>query len=175
MATDVVWHEGLAADDALRIHVSSLVAVPAGEVWVGRHCPACGSDRHGRPWARAAERPVHVSLSRAGEHVVTAVADHPVGIDAEPIAAVAARWDPTLVLHPSEPDGTPGVLDIDEERAAVWCRKEAILKALGTGLDSSMTTIRCADWAVEDVPAPPGLAASTAVIPQRGSGGSSTA
>jgi phosphopantetheinyl transferase len=57
----------------------------------------------------------------------------------------------------------------------MWCRKEAILKALGTGLRTPMSEIRVADWAVEDIPAPEGFAASVVVIAQAGRGGSSTA
>jgi phosphopantetheinyl transferase len=56
----------------------------------------------------------------------------------------------------------------------MWCRKEAILKALGTGLATPMSEIRVADWQVVDIEAPEGLAAAVATIPQTGRGGSST-
>lgn len=170
---DIQWHDvsGWSAPDltdaALRAHLDP-------ETATGRHCPACGSDRHGRPWARLPDgsRP-HVSLARCGDVVVTAVAPlRPVGVDVEDVAAVDARWDPDLVLHPGERADSPA------ERAATWCRKEAILKALGTGLRIPMSRVRCADWPVVDLVAPPGLAAAVVVLPptagQSGSGGSST-
>ncbi len=99
---------------------------------------------------------------------MTVIADHPVGIDVESIDAVTSRWDPALVLHPSESADAPA------QQAAMWCRKEAILKALGTGLSTPMSEIRVADWQVEDIAAPDGLAAAVVVIPQAGRGGSST-
>ncbi|WP_415830863.1 4'-phosphopantetheinyl transferase superfamily protein [Janibacter anophelis] len=145
-----------------------------------------------------------MSLSRCGDHLVTVIADHPVGVDVESIAAVNARWDPALVLHPGELDAhlpgqmraqaptsahfpghmrvqaptsahLPGEMRVSEQRAAAWCRKEAILKALGTGLATPMSEIRVADWEVADIPAPHDCWASTAIIRQTGSGGSATA
>ncbi|WP_235499496.1 4'-phosphopantetheinyl transferase family protein [Janibacter sp. Soil728] len=216
-----MWHDArslgslrskrLEGNDALRAHLSSPVTI-------GRHCPTCGSTTHGRPWVRLPDgTSPHVSLSRCGEHVVTVVADDPVGIDVESIAAVDARWDPALVLHPDEPDPAapaptrPGLAGSGRahspmamrenlhspmamhenlhspmamrenlhspmamQRAAAWCRKEAILKALGTGLSTPMSEIRVADWQVVDIEAPGGLAAAVATIPQPGRGGSST-
>ena len=195
-----MWHLGTAGEDALRAHATRWSG--AADITTGHHCPACGSDAHGRPWVRLPDgtRP-WVSLARSGEHLVTAFADQPVGVDVESIAAVDARWDPALVLHPADPDpdlprqirrlaGAPGERSdlprqirvsgpapsrVAERRAAMWCRKEAILKALGTGLRTPMSEIRVADWAVEDIPAPEGFAASVVVIAQAGRGGSSTA
>lgn len=172
---DIAWHPRGPADDALRAHLPTPVTI-------GRHCPTCGSTTHGRPWVRLPDgTSPHVSLSRCGEHLVTVIADDPVGIDVESIAAVDARWDPALVLHPDE---VPHDLkemrelahDLKEMRqqAAMWCRKEAILKALGTGLATPMSEIRVADWQVVDIEAPEGLAAAVATIPQTGRRGSST-
>lgn len=169
---DIAWHRRGPADHALRAHLTAVLGADPGEITLGRHCPACGSTAHGRPWAHLPDgtRP-QVSLSRCGEHLVTVVADHRVGIDVESIAAVDARWNPDLVLHPSE-DDRPLPRQV---RAAMWCRKEAILKALGTGLRRPMSQIRCRDWPVEDIAAPPGLAAAVVVLDQAGSGGRSTA
>lgn len=188
---DIAWHPRGPADDALRAHLPTPVTI-------GRHCPTCGSTTHGRPWVRLPDgTSPHVSLSRCGEHLVTVIADDPVGIDVESIAAVDARWDPALVLHPDEPDPSapaptrPGLagsgrahspmamqkgvgVTVAEQQAAMWCRKEAILKALGTGLSKPMSEIRVADWQVVGIEAPGGLAAAVATIPQAGRGGSST-
>lgn len=140
--------------------MAALLGLAAAEVLVGRACPRCGSGAHGRPWARARGRrdEVAVSLSRCGPHLMTAVrAAGPVGVDLESVAAVARGWDPELVLHPGE--RAPRT---DRGRAAVWARKEAVLKALGTGLATPMSSLDLADVAVQDVPAPPGHVAALA-------------
>ncbi|WP_346008375.1 4'-phosphopantetheinyl transferase family protein [Janibacter terrae] len=162
---DVMWHHRASTHDALRAHVDHPLPVTTGH-----HCPACGSGSHGRPWVRLADgSSPHVSLSRCGDHVLTAVAASPVGVDVESLEAVAARWDPALVLHPDERADAPA------ERAAMWCRKEAVLKALGAGMRTPMSEIRCADWQLVDLEAPAGLVAAVAVLgSQTGSGGSST-
>lgn len=170
---DIVWHAArLGSDEALRAHVAQALGTDLSQVRVGRQCTWCGSDEHGRPWARTADgRRPHVSLARTVGHLVTVLSfDHPVGIDIESVQAVDGLWDPDLVLHPTERADTP------QERAAMWCRKEAILKATGEGLEVAMTSLRCTDWSVDDLPAPPGVWASVAVLQsaQAGSGGSST-
>ena len=149
------------ADEILRARVAALRGVPLQEVRVGRACPRCGADAHGRPWALVGTLEVPVSLSRCGEHLMTAVVPAgAVGVDLESVAAVARGWDEDLVLHPRERDrGAPGT---DRERAAVWARKEAVLKMLGTGLATPMSTVDLADHDVTDVPAPPGHVAALA-------------
>ncbi|WP_193106474.1 4'-phosphopantetheinyl transferase superfamily protein [Brachybacterium sp. FME24] len=150
------------ADVILRRRVAELLGAPAAEVRVGRSCGRCGSAAHGRPWARAIGRrdEVGVSLSRCGPHLLTAVSGTArIGVDIESVAAVAAGWDPGLVLHPSE----SGHASTAQERAAMWCRKEAILKLLGDGLDTPMSSIRVADFEVVDVPAPQGYCAAYAL------------
>lgn len=149
------------ADALLCDRVAAVLAVAAAEVRVGRICPRCGSARHGRPRARVGRLEVPVSLSRCGLHLLTAVrADGPVGVDIESIAAVGRGWDEELVLHPSErgrrAPRTP------EARAAVWARKEAVLKLLGTGLATPMSALRLAEHDVQDLPAPPGHVAALA-------------
>ncbi|WP_127097460.1 4'-phosphopantetheinyl transferase family protein [Brachybacterium saurashtrense] len=148
-------------DQVLRERVAALLGVAAHEVRVGRACPRCGADDHGRPWARAGSREVPVSLSRCGEHLMTALAPTgAVGVDLELIAAVARGWDEELVLHPRERGRRAPRTDAG--RAAVWARKEAVLKMLGTGLATPMSAVRLADVDVLDVPAPPGHVAALA-------------
>ncbi|MGY5765661.1 4'-phosphopantetheinyl transferase family protein [Brachybacterium sp. DNPG3] len=173
------WHPvETDADDALRHRVALLLAgagagvsvgAAAGDraldtsaIRVGRLCPSCGSSAHGRPWARVAGHAgtIGVSVSRAGSHLLTAVRiGGEIGADVEGIRAVADRWDPSLVLHPSEAAATA----LDQARA--WTRKEAILKLLGTGLRTPMPEIRIADHRVLDIPAPAGVVAALAMRP----------
>ncbi|GAA5105835.1 hypothetical protein GCM10023339_02110 [Alloalcanivorax gelatiniphagus] len=124
----------------------------------GRLCPRCGSSRHGRPWLRAYGIAHHVSLSRSGGHVVTVIADAPVGVDVESVADVARGWDPTLVLAPGE------VADTDEERARTWSRKEAVLKQRGTGLLTPMTDVVLAGEHWHDLDAPAGFVAAISLV-----------
>jgi 4'-phosphopantetheinyl transferase len=142
------------APEALDEHVVALIG--PGVVTSGRLCPACGSDQHGAPWARLDGRPVSVSLSRSGPHLVTAVAPNGrIGVDIESIDAVAGRWDPALVLATGETAGTA------EKQAWHWAAKEAVLKALGVGLARPMSSIILADHAgaLAAVEAPAGYVA----------------
>ncbi|HEX7353161.1 MAG TPA: 4'-phosphopantetheinyl transferase superfamily protein [Brachybacterium sp.] len=151
------------ADAILRERVAQLLGLQPSEVLVGRSCPRCGSSAHGRPWARGKGRrhEVPVSLSRCGEHLLTAVGGRrPLGVDLESISAVGRGWDPGLVLHPSERAGAERAGP--REQAALWAGKEAVLKALGTGLGTPMSSLRLADFAVEALAAPPGHVAALA-------------
>jgi 4'-phosphopantetheinyl transferase len=155
----VRWHLGRSADEALVEHVRAAAGLdPSHTVRVGRLCPQCGSAAHGRPWVElrraGAVRRLEVSLARSGPHVVTAVADRPVGVDVESIRDVARGWDPALVLAPAER------ADSSLDRARAWARKEAVLKARGTGLVTPMATVLLGeqDWA--DVVAPAGYVAA---------------
>lgn len=148
MQPDVHWHPSATpAVDALSTH-ARLVWGP-GVVSSGRVCPACGSAAHGRPWLRHGARTVHVSLSRSGPHLVTALADGPVGVDVE-AAAIDVR--PALVLAPGETG----------DLARAWVRKEAILKQRGTGLATPMSEVVLTDESWWDLPSPEGYVAAVA-------------
>lgn len=170
-----------AADDALRAHARDVVGASATDVQVGRLCPACGSSRHGRPWARVAPaadggaadgvaagraRPplVGVSLSRSGPHMLTAVRlGGGIGVDIEEIAAVDRGWDGSLVLHPDEADPRAADPRTAERRARLWAGKEAVLKLAGSGLRTPMTQVRLADHDVRGAAAPAGFVIAVAL------------
>lgn len=159
---DVAWHPSNEdADQLLRIHVADVFGpeLDPADVRVGRHCARCGAETHGQPWALVrGAGDVFVSLSRSGPHLVTALSTvGPIGIDVESVDDVAAGWDPALVLHSSESAESP------QEQAELWCRKEAILKASGEGLDVSMPSVRAVDHDVVDLPAPEGHRAAYAI------------
>ncbi len=89
-----------------------------------------------------------------------------------------------IVLHPEERRDMPGS-DIGRRFYSLWTRKEAVLKALGTGLHIPPTSI-LAGWEgeswmsvlaqgyetclVRTLPAPDGFACAVAVVPEFGSG-----
>jgi 4'-phosphopantetheinyl transferase len=90
-----------------------------------------------------------VSLSRSGIHLVTAIAARPVGVDVE-VSVIDVL--PELVLAPGETD----------DLATTWTRKEAILKARGTGLTTPMSCVVLAEERWQDLPAPSGYVAALA-------------
>jgi len=165
------------ADRALAAHVAEVLGTSVDAVRVGRHCPACGSSAHGRPWAQvmdgtdgrvAAARTsvmaprsmLGVSISRSGAHLLPAVRlGGEIGADIEEIAAVDAGWDPSLVLHPTE----AGLDRTAEQRARLWAGKEAVLKLAGTGLRTPMTRVRLADHDVHEGAAPAGFVVQVAL------------
>lgn len=154
MRPDVLWHDAsTSAPTALEAHVRSVKG--AGDIASGRLCPACGSSSHGRPWLRVDGRPVHVSLSRSGPHLVTAIAGRPVGVDVE---AAVIEVLPELVLAPGETG----------DLARVWARKEAVLKARGAGLATPMPAVVLAQERWQDLAAPEGYVAALAVLPMPG-------
>ncbi len=162
VTVDLRWHPvDLGGDAALASHIGAVLG--DGEVSTGRLCPSCGSPDHGRPWARHDGHEVHVSLSRAGPHLLTAVSlvsavVSAVGVDVESVTDVDSQWDADLVLARGE------VADESLARARVWAAKEAILKAYGVGLTRPMTELALADFDGElvDVPAPDGFVAALA-------------
>ncbi|HET7799647.1 MAG TPA: 4'-phosphopantetheinyl transferase superfamily protein [Humibacillus xanthopallidus] len=108
--------------------LGQVVGCRPDQLVVDRTCARCG-EQHGPP--RLVGHPdLHVSLTRTTDLVAVAVStDAPVGIDVERVAGTRFEGFDGVAMHPSErsPD-----LD-DRARAVSWVRKEAALKALGTG------------------------------------------
>lgn len=137
----------------------------------------------GRPWLPGC--PVSFNLAHAGDQVWVALArGAEVGVDVERIDALPAGDLPLGVLATAERAGL-GALAPAALRPAfmrTWVRKEAVLKALGTGLvlepcrfvvdipaGTGLDWLRVpppgdtADWAVADLDAPPGYVAALAL------------
>lgn len=165
--------EGDRAGAVLADLVGESRGVAPHAVRLGRFCPRCGSDSHGTPYALVGGRPgPHISLARAGGVSLVAVGDAPVGVDVEQVAATRFAGFPSVALHPAERADDP------RERAVLWVRKEALLKAAGTGLATDPREVRvsapdqCAavvDWPhgpawLTDLEAPDGLVAALAVL-----------
>ncbi len=149
------------AERLLRTGAAGWSDVPEADVRLLRLCPACGSDRHGRPLlapVRGRTLPF-VSISRAGPVTVVALCDAgAVGVDVEPAAAAGFPGFDAVALHPRET--APGPHD----RTLTWVRKESLLKATGQGLDVDPAWVRLTapseppalvSWAGPDPPRQP--------------------
>lgn len=139
----VVVHGETSAHDLLRHEVARFHQVPAPAVVLTHDCPRCGSHAHGQPRvlpSATIRHPAYVSLARAGDLAVVAITEAgPVGIDVEAIDAADFHDFATVGLHPDE------AADTAAERTRTWVRKEALLKAYGTGLAIDPRAIRLDD------------------------------
>lgn len=90
-------------------------------------------DVHGKPRLQlpAGIGPLHASLSHAGTRVAVALSDHAVGVDLERIHEVDHR---ALLREHFPRDPRPADADPQTWFFHLWTAKEALLKALGTGL-----------------------------------------
>ncbi|WKD36969.1 4'-phosphopantetheinyl transferase family protein [Streptomyces xanthophaeus] len=165
-------HRYLASHLGLRVLLGARLGLDPREVTLVREdCPCCGGP-HGRP--AVAGGGVHFSLSHSGDLAYLAFAAVPVGVDIEETPGADAVADVLDSLHPAEtaeltalaPPRRPAAL------ARVWSRKEACLKAAGTGLalgtaepyvGSATAPAPVTGWILTDLPAPDGYAAALAV------------
>ncbi|WP_344324735.1 4'-phosphopantetheinyl transferase family protein [Streptomyces macrosporus] len=164
------------AHTALRRELAALLGTDPAAVPLTREaCPLCGGP-HGRPAVPG--NPVHFSLSHAGDVVLLAFDDAPVGVDVEahPTAATVAQT--VRALHPRERAEIGRLPSADRPAAFArcWTRKEAYLKGTGTGLgeDPSVTYVgslavpaEIPGWTLTDVEVPDGYAAAAAVAVPR--------
>jgi 4'-phosphopantetheinyl transferase len=94
-----------------------------------RTCAHCGDPGHGKPVVESAGPGVDFSLSHAGGLAAVAVSDRVVGLDVED--ATAGVRPPAAALTERERAGCSDHADF----ARLWTRKEAVLKAVGKGLE----------------------------------------
>ncbi|MGW6982186.1 4'-phosphopantetheinyl transferase family protein [Streptomyces sp. NPDC054932] len=166
-------HRYLAAHLGLRILLGSHLGLPPREVPLTREkCPCCGGP-HGRP--AITDSAVHFSLSHSGDLAYVALAARPVGVDIEETPSPEAVADVINSLHPEE-TAELGALAPEERPQAlarVWSRKEACLKATGTGLALGLTDPYVGThptpplltgYTLTDLPAPAGYTAALATI-----------
>lgn len=158
--------DGTASAHALlRLLLSELTHVAPQDHGIDRICATCGGVDHGRPVLR--DSPLHVSLASTRTAVAVAISpDAPVGVDVEQVDGTRFDGFAGVALGPLERVGD------DRQRARAWVRKEAVLKARGTGLAVEPRSVdvradRTDDGWVLDVPVEPGLAAAVAVIANR--------
>ncbi|WP_328718500.1 4'-phosphopantetheinyl transferase superfamily protein [Streptomyces sp. NBC_00247] len=119
--------------------LGGLLDVRAQDISLGnRPCPACGAPRHGPPLLLRPPYPLAVSLSRTEGYGMLAVcADTSVGIDVEALRPVDAEGLADVVLTARERAHVLGVPDGParaQRHLRCWTRKEAVVKAAGSGL-----------------------------------------
>lgn len=146
---------------ALRVHLGRhLDRDPAGLAFV--------VDEHGKPHL-AGPGQVHFNLSHSGPLGLLAIAPFAVGVDVE---RLIRRPDERLareILHPRELEHWLG-LDAALRQAALtraWSRKEAVLKAVGTGIRVPPASV---DVGLGRDPADP-VAVDAVAVPGHGSWG----
>ncbi|UQX01230.1 4'-phosphopantetheinyl transferase superfamily protein [Streptomyces sp. RerS4] len=166
----------LASHLALRVLLGGYLGVAPQEVELIREdCPCCGGP-HGRPAVGGvgAKAGLHFSLSHSDNRAYLAFAVVPVGVDVEGVPSAAAVADVLGTLHPAETAELTAVPAAERPGALarVWARKEACLKATGTGLalgvaepyvGAATTPASVPGWTLHDLPAPDGYAAALAV------------
>jgi 4'-phosphopantetheinyl transferase len=141
----------LAAHALVRLVLAAPVGTPAAALAFDRTC-RCGA-QHGKPVLPGGPG---FSLTHAGDLVGVAV--HPggaVGLDVEQVRELGDL--PAMVAHVCSPEES--VADADAF-FALWTRKEALLKAVGTGLATPMSAITLGPtgvlaWTGDDAPADP--------------------
>ncbi len=127
------------ADDALVELVAAFLPAPAEQVRLGRRCPQCAATDHGRPVVVAPDdaKRVHLSVGRTLGRVAVAIGSSgPLGVDIEKVDSARFAGVATVVQHRDESDS-----DTLRTLASRWVRKEAVLKATGSGLTEDPSTL----------------------------------
>ncbi|WP_158598486.1 4'-phosphopantetheinyl transferase family protein [Notoacmeibacter ruber] len=126
----------ICARSALRRVLAGYVGQPAATL-------AFHIDEWGKPSLPGPARAIHFNLSHSGNEIVFAISRHIVGIDIERISPTPPYEIIPLVLARREQQCLARLPE--KERAgffyALWCRKEAVTKAIGRGLDIDLRQI----------------------------------
>ncbi|WP_172582235.1 4'-phosphopantetheinyl transferase family protein [Subtercola boreus] len=143
-------HRFVVSHHLLRLAVADSVGAHPSDVVLDFACERCG-EQHGRPRVVAGAGPesvsvsVSISLSRSAGAALFAVLVAPagervpaIGVDLERIDAVGFPRFDDVALSASE-RASLGAAGLDAHaaiaaRAALWVRKEAVAKAIGSGL-----------------------------------------
>jgi 4'-phosphopantetheinyl transferase len=106
-------------------------------------------DANGAPRITSAREPIFVSLASRGGLVAIALSDRPVGVDVE-IAAANPPEPAWNILHSREREWLSKQSGDEqaEKFLALWCTKEAYLKAIGLGLrrEPAEIAVCLGDW-----------------------------
>jgi 4'-phosphopantetheinyl transferase len=117
------------------------LAINPRDIPIIRTCPTCDK-LHGQP--RLPAENIYWSVSHSGEEVVVAFSRClRVGIDIEKIQPDMKDLPVSTILNHEEQDHFNHVLPADKPNVfyTYWTRKEAVLKALGTGFSQSPKSV----------------------------------
>ena len=99
-------------------------------------------DEHGKPWldkkVQAGAGAVHFSISHTKNAIAVAIADRPVGIDVEAVVSPARIADVHFIertMSTDEQQTIRAAADPCRLFTELWTKKEALVKAIGTGLN----------------------------------------
>jgi 4'-phosphopantetheinyl transferase len=168
----------------VRLVVGAGVGVPPAQLEIDRTCPECGG-QHGKPRLPTAPD-VHFSVSHSGGCVAVAVLrGSPVGVDVEEVGRFDAGELDAMAGHTLAPEERAELArQPAEDRARAfstyWARKEAVVKATGVGIATSLDQLvvsppssppRVLRWEAQSerlslhvLHPPPGLVAALAVV-----------
>ncbi|MFE5411058.1 4'-phosphopantetheinyl transferase family protein [Microbacterium sp. NPDC056569] len=119
----------------LRLVAGRRLGLPPERVTVDRRCPRCG-EPHGRPTIVGAR--FSVSIAHSARRVMLGLStDGTVGVDVERVSPIDLSGLWPLVHSPEEAPSA----QTHEGFFRTWVRKEAVLKSLGTGLATPMTSV----------------------------------
>lgn len=163
-----------AAHIAVRRVLARYLGVPPAGIRFGTSpCPSCAGTDHGRPVVVGPPGALDFNLSHSGPHWALAVTSAgQVGVDVEDGRSGSPADAASLVLSESETTYLNSLSDDGARHAAFlrcWTRKEAMVKAIGTGITADLKALDVhpeldgplivpgtegagGDWVVRDVP-----------------------
>ena len=163
----------IARRSAVRLILAGYTSTIPEALMFDRTCRWCGDRRHGRPRLEGQTDLSFSTSSRPGR-VVVAIAgpEMSVGVDIEPVDSRGADAVAEVALTAGERTATAD--GSAASRLRLWCRKEAVLKAMGLGLAERLPSdldVRCdqaAGYHITDVRSPSGWVAAVATSGQIG-------
>ncbi|MEH3052482.1 MAG: 4'-phosphopantetheinyl transferase superfamily protein [Patulibacter minatonensis] len=129
----------LLAHALLRRLLAGLTGRRAPTIELLRRCASCDGTDHGRPYLPGG---ASFGLSHGGELVVVALAapGADVAVDVEAVQP-PERWEAVRRHAFSDDEWAATGGDPAGDRTAHWCRKEAVVKATGYGLEIDLTRV----------------------------------
>lgn len=104
-------------------------------------------DDHGKPFLSNHEN-IHISISHSKNHLLYGISTREIGVDIEVIRPIKDTFDKIkyIAFHEEELSYIQkNEQDIEIRFLEIWTKKEAFLKCLGTGLNSSLSKINTLD------------------------------
>lgn len=113
---------------------------PADEVRFSQHCDHCGGP-DGRPLIEGSSG-LHISWSHAAGWVAAVVSEQPCGIDVEPVSDRGPLFNVLTLEEQQEVRSVSAGSAQSRAFLRLWVRKEALVKAAGTGLSEPAALAR---------------------------------